>query len=244
MGELSSSQLDGVASWSQWMVLIAGIITAISSITNYLASEEKDRRTDLRVATNERLTAEAKAAAAGANLEAGKARSEAAHLQRQSSALQAQAADLGRKAAEAELQTERLRQRIAWRFIDDQHAQAWVQSASAFAGQKYELLTGDEREARALTRSVDTLLHLAGWVRQPPPQDYPIAGDVPAAIVSTVGVEIIIAPGAATRPAAESLKRSFDAANLPATLKEHAALTVRADVIAVIVGAKPQQPPK
>lgn len=234
MQQLTTPQLETLVSVAGWITVITAFLAAGAGLIGFFGSAELDRRTDLRVANAERAGAEAGANAAAAGAAAATANRRTAELQRQSAALEHQA-------AEARLETERLRQRLSWRVIDDQHAERFSNRLRRFDGQHYVLLLGSERETRSLARSVNLLLQDAGWAQQMPSGDPPIVPDLKGGLVEITGIHIVTAPGSPVEAAAANLRDAFTESGLPALHDHHSEYNDRPSVIGVYVGSKPRQ---
>lgn len=238
MTGLGADTLNAIFSWGSWTAVGSALLAALAGTMTYLASAELDRRSDQRLSENEKVTALAQASAATANQAAANAGVKAAQLQVQSADLQKQAGELQHRTAMAELETQRLRDRVSWRSLTASQAADFVGHLKRFAGQEYNLSVAHDHESRAFLAIVDAALKHAGWVRKPPSQDYAVAPEVNAAIVAMRGVHIAIAPESQVAQPADALRGSFVAAGIPAVVDRHPEFANRPREIALVVGFK------
>ncbi len=231
MTGLATTTLNGISLWAGWISIIAGFVTAMAALMTFLANAEITKRSDARTSQNERATAEANVRAATADREAARANERTSELKLQATALE-------ERAARAELETAKLNRRMAWRTIPDDQARDYEARLSDFVGQKYELLISDDRETRSFGLAIDTILQRAGWVRSAPREGFPVASEVPAALVAEVGLQIVRSPRAPTR-ASGALAKQLKLSGFPVTERTHEALMQNPDVLGVIVGFKP-----
>ncbi len=174
------SSLDSANFWFNFFnatLVLGAFLVAIGTAGAIKTAATKERYADERIASNEAATERAKADSVIAQNETAKSNERIAELAVQADALRKGSEEARQRAAQAELELERLRQRISQRRLDeDKFARLLVGRPMAAVELRY---LADNAEAFSLARQVYAALKKANWpVSQPTPTTAPKTGSV------------------------------------------------------------------
>jgi len=144
---------QSVILWTMWggfvLTAVGAALAVVSSFVSYQVSDVIQAEADKRIAAAEQSSL-------AANTEAAKANEAAAHAQERAALLEKQAAD-------ARLETEKLKQAVAWRSISADQVTTLRRALSATTGAVNLRYMDGDPEALAFAVQLSHVLAAAGW---------------------------------------------------------------------------------
>jgi hypothetical protein len=213
--------------------IVTGLLAAGAAAFAWRADAVLSKYTDKRFEQLRSTTAQAEATAARAIRDTAIQRARTAELDRQTAGLTAQA-------AQARLETEQLRARIAWRQFSPQNRRSAVEKLLQFAGQKFGLSYRNDPESEALLNQMRGILSDARWIKQKPlDSNFPMNAEGDASHIAGTGIEVIWPPASPVlEHVAESLSDAFRMGGIQSTTRSHPQLNQRPDTIELVIGSK------